>query len=47
MIRMRSGFVTQSQNELKDFEAELLSMVCSDVEICLSRYLGRTARKEF
>ena len=33
MIRMRSGFVTQSQNELKDFEAELLSMVCSDVEI--------------
>lgn len=33
MIRMRSGFVTQSQNELKDFETELLSVVCSDVEI--------------
>lgn len=35
MIHMRSVFVTQSQNELKDFETELLSMVCirSDVEI--------------
>ena len=33
MICKRGGFVTQRHNELRDLEAELLSMVCSDVEI--------------
>lgn len=33
MICKRGRFVTQQQSELRDFEAELLSMVCSDVEI--------------
>ena len=33
MISKRGGFVTQRHNELRDLEAELLSMVCSDVEI--------------
>ena len=27
------GFITQPHNELRDLEAEFLSMVCSDVEI--------------
>ena len=29
----RGGFVTQRHNELRNLEAELLNMVCSDVEI--------------
>ena len=33
MICKRGGFVTQRHNELRDLEADLLSMVCSDVEI--------------
>ena len=33
IICKRGGFVTQRHNELRDLEAELLSMVCSDVEI--------------
>ena len=33
MICKRGRFVTPQQSELRDFEAELLSMVCSDVEI--------------
>ena len=33
MICKQGGFVTQRYNELRDLEAELLSMVCSDVEI--------------
>ena len=33
MICKRGGFVTQRHNELKDLEADLLTMVCSDVEI--------------
>ena len=32
MICKRGGFFTQRHNELRDLEAELLSMVCSDVE---------------
>jgi len=28
-----SGFVTQRHKELRDLEAELLSMVCRDVEV--------------
>ena len=31
--RKRGGFVTQCHNELRDLEAELLNMVCTDVEI--------------
>jgi len=33
MISKRGGFVTQRHNELRDLEAELLNMVCTDVEI--------------
>ena len=33
MICKRGGFVTQRHNELRDLEADLLTMVCSDVEI--------------
>ena len=29
----RGGFIIQRHNELRDLEADLLSMVCSDVEI--------------
>ena len=32
MVCERGGFVIQRQNELRDFEAELLEMLCSDVE---------------
>ena len=33
MICKRGGFVTQRHNELRDLEAELLNMVCTDVEL--------------
>ena len=33
IICKRGGFVTQRHNELRDLEAELLNMVCTDVEI--------------
>ena len=33
MICKRGGFVTQRHNGLRDLEADLLSMVCNDVEI--------------
>ena len=33
MICKLEGFITQRHNELRDLEAEFLSMVCSDVEI--------------
>ena len=33
MICKRGGFVTQRHNELRDLEADLLTMVFSDVEI--------------
>ena len=33
MLCKRGGFVTQRHNELRDLEAELLIMVCTDVEI--------------
>ena len=33
MICKRGGFVIQLHNELRDLEADLLSMVCSDVEV--------------
>ena len=33
MISRRGRFVIQRHNELRDLEAELLSTVCSDVEV--------------
>ena len=33
MICKRGGFITQRHNEMRDLEADFLSMVCSDVEI--------------
>ena len=33
MICKRGGFVIQRHNELRELEADLLSMVCSDVEV--------------
>ena len=33
MICKRGGFVSQRHNELRDLEAELLNVVCTDVEI--------------
>ena len=33
MICKLGGFITQRHNELRDLEAEFLSMACSDVEI--------------
>ena len=33
MICKLGGFVTQRHKELRDLEAELLSMVCRDVEV--------------
>ena len=33
MICKLGGFITQRHNELRELEAEFLSMVCSDVEI--------------
>ena len=33
MICKRGGFVIQRHNELRDLEADLLSMACSDVEV--------------
>ena len=33
MICKRGGFLTQRHNELRDLEADLLNMVCYDVEI--------------
>ena len=33
MICKRGGFITQRHNDKRDLEADLLSMVCSDVEI--------------
>ena len=32
MICMKGGFVVQRHNELRDLEAELLNLVCKDVE---------------
>ena len=33
MICRRGGFIIQCHNELRDLEADMLSMVCNDVEI--------------
>ena len=33
MVCQRGGFVIQRLNELRDLEAEMLRMVCNDVEV--------------
>ena len=33
MVCRRGGFIIQRHNDLRDLEAELLKMVCNDVEI--------------
>ena len=33
MVCRRGGFIIQRHNELRDLEAEMLKMVCSDVQI--------------
>ena len=33
MVCKEGGFIIQRHNELRDLEADLLSMVCNDVEI--------------
>ena len=33
MVCRRGGFIIQPHNELRDLEADMLSMVCNDVEI--------------
>jgi len=33
LIRKQGGLLTQRHNQLRDLEAQLLSMVCSDVEV--------------
>ena len=32
MVCQRGGFIIQHHNELRDLEAEMLRMVCDDVE---------------
>ena len=33
MVCRRGGFIIQRNNELRDLEADILSMICNDVEI--------------
>ena len=33
MVRQRGGFIIQRHNKLRDLEAEMLRMVCNDVEV--------------
>ena len=33
MVCQRGGFIIQRHNELRDLEAEVLRMVCNDVEV--------------
>ena len=47
MVRRRGGFIIQRHNELRDLEAEMLSMVCNDVEIdpVLQEITGETLNR--
>ena len=47
MVCKRGGFVIQRHNELRDLEAELLDMVCSDVEVepGLQHFTGETLNR--
>ena len=51
MICKLGGFITQRHSELRDLEAEFLSMVCSDIEIELvlqdisGEHLNRGSKK--
>ena len=44
MVCQRGGFVIQRRNELRDLEAEMLRMVCNDVEVepVLRKVTGET-----
>ena len=44
MVCRRGGFIIQRHNELRDLEADILSMVCNDVEIepVLQELTGRS-----
>ena len=33
MVRQRGGFIIQRHKELRELEAEMLRMVCNDVEV--------------
>ena len=48
MVCKRGGFVIQRHNELRDLEAELLDMVCCDVEVepGLQPVTGETLNRE-
>ena len=48
MVCRRSGFIIQRHNELRDLEAEILSMVCNDVEIepVLQEITGGTLNRD-
>ena len=35
MVFQRGGFIIQRHNDLRDLEAEILKMVCTDVEVDL------------
>ena len=43
IVCQRGGFIIQPHNELRDLEAEMLMMVCNDVEVepVLRRSLGK------
>ena len=44
MVRQRGGFIIQGHNKLRDLEAEMLRMVCNDVEVepVLHEFTGET-----
>ena len=47
MVCRRGGFIIQRNNELRDLEAKMLSMVCNDVEIepVLQEITGETLNR--
>ena len=47
MVCRRGGYIIQRHNELRDLEAEMLSMVCNDVEIepVLQEITGETLNR--
>ena len=47
MVCRWGGFIIQRHNELRDLEAEMLSMVCNDVEIepVLQEITGETLNR--
>ena len=47
MVCQRGGFIIQRHNELRDLEAEMLGMVCNDVEVepVLQKATGETLNR--